>query len=874
MTQQLVLRPLGLITQPNKLGTIPQGALALADQCYMRQPGTIENANTYAQKGDSIIANATGTSIVVPTDGPYVYFNELSGSNRLYGWVDVTNNASYPFGFGLFEDEASNLQTLRTDGRFSTTINHQRLLVAATLGTFVNDLPTHSNTRSSGLLQPGISNISVPTATGSALPVNTHAMYTATYVRRFADGYEIVSPPSLAIEAINANTNATNTSIQFNFTVQSTNGYVVAGDYVQVWRTKSQAWNTSTNTYTNTGSDYYLALEYRLTATDISNGGMTLTDSVPDASLGEALYTNAGVKTQDGVALPSPTCKAMCTFKGYTFFFNRTDPPKFSVKSPTWWGLMGNSSTGLNASIRANGIGMRAVVGNITNGNPTISSVSAGDLVGVVIGQVSNDAVFGGLNTTVTAVGASSITFNRNFNTTATGTSINIGDVLEIDGNTIIVSVPSGLTDLNNQFGDLQHVCAMNLNNIVAQSVSTATIFPRAVPAIGVDIFLQRLNSGLSSTSLTVRATNGLNYVPGFPRIEAAETARAYTTTEVPNGLSWSEQNQPENVPPLNTAFCGNGEIYAAYPTRDCIWIFCSDGLYRLSGTGGSAGAEGFDWRIDPVDSTLIIAGPQAGCVLRDMVFAYTNRGLVMIESNGIIKELTLGRVDDRIPGQPWNAPSWSTSNALFLVADETNDEIWMKETLTPGNRVWIYNYITDCFTNDFIGVDTNSTGDAVLHGCYSRYAQSTLWLSQTQGCLVAPSVATARKRFDFKFQTLLGDDPFVTRMWQQVEFSAYLPTAWTQGIGQSITLIVNGDITPPLTVWPGTNCGQRLLQTPFNFQKTDARFWRTSWSIPRNAPAIANTIGLEFQSSGTAPTLVQGIAVKFVDITEQRMQR
>lgn len=868
MTQQLVLRPLGLITQPNKLGTIPQGALALADQCYMRQPGTIENANTYSQVSPTLNAQNGGISLIAPADTKYAYVNFWNSiGHNIYGYVDLTNTSTYPFGLSTFADESANTQTIDSTGRAGITTNRNRILVTGNNGTYVNDIPTHASMRSAGLPQPTLSGTTADlSGAGTALAAFTHAMYAAIYIRRFADGYEVVSIPSFASEANNSVGTAHNFIVQLNISTHTNNGYIVAGDVIQIFRTKSQTANSTTSTWTNVGSDYLLALEHTITAADVVAGSISITDSVPDASLGEALYTNAGVKTQDGIALPSPTAKVLATFKGYTFFLNRTDPPKWSFRIPVWWGDFGDH-TGMDASSRANGVGMREVVGNTTSGSPTMTSIPAADLVGIAVGQrvvfTSNFPFF----TKVTAVGASSITFAANATATGTGVSVSIGDTLEVNGNEAFNINPTWVNQ-QLQTGSLKSaLLAFNCINFVVPQVPTAGVGLFMVPAQPIDVFYTRLVD--QATTITVRGTNGQNYVPPIPDIAA--TVKTFAVKQVLNGLSWSEQNQPENVPPLNTAFCGNGEIYAAYSTRDCIWIFCSDGLYRLSGTGGSAGAEGFDWRIDPVDSTLIIAGPQAGCVLRDMVFAYTNRGLVQINSDGTIKELTLGRVDDRLPGQPFTTSTWAQSTALFLVADETNDEIWMRETNTPGNRVWIYNYITDCFTNDFIGIDTILTGDAPLGGCYSRYLQSTVFINATRAWLSAPNVSSTRKKMDLKFQQLLGDDPFVSRMWQQVELAVYLPAA-----NSSVTfqLYVNGDIYPPLNKSDGgLFAGQRIL-TRIG-QNVDATLCRTSWSIPRNAPAVANTISLEFlQTVDSAQCNVQGVAVKFVDLTEQRAAR
>src|SRR5262249_38696158 len=48
--QQLVVEPLGIVTQPNKLGQIPAGGMREATNVAIRSPGVIENMRGWATK--------------------------------------------------------------------------------------------------------------------------------------------------------------------------------------------------------------------------------------------------------------------------------------------------------------------------------------------------------------------------------------------------------------------------------------------------------------------------------------------------------------------------------------------------------------------------------------------------------------------------------------------------------------------------------------------------------------------------------------------------------------------------------------------------------------------------------------------------------
>jgi hypothetical protein len=545
-----------------------------------------------------------------------------------------------------------------------------------------------------------------------------------------------------------------------------------------------------------------------------------------------------------------PQCKVMATFKGHAFYMNCVDPPSILLRVGTFLGAMGDAATGASATTRTNGIGTRTPVGNISSGSPTVSSVSAADMRGIVVGQRCTDSRFT-FNSTILSVTASSFTLSSNSSATAAATTISfLTDVLEVDGTSVSVTDAGILSLLPAFVGSRRTLVVQALDRVVPASPGgTSSTNPASVFADGILISRWYLAEGHSS-SITIRGTNGQNYTPQLPIISASPTTIAETAR--PNGISWSEQNQPERVCALSTAFVGSGEIYAAFSTRDALWIFASDGLWRLSGTGGNAG-DGYDWRVDPVDSTISISGPQAGCVLRDTVYAYTNRGFVSIDSSGNIRELSMGRINDLMPGPPWSTPVRTITQSMWTIADETHDEIVFTVGINQSGRVYVYNTLTDAFT--YFAIQLASALWTPMHAAYLRATEEVIYAQQAASSVLGRSGGTYAAHRAV-LQPVGGDNPFVMRHWQNVNYVLAQAAA-----AQPIVPVINGTafsaaVTPTLM----GDSGQQ----------------RVSVGVPRNSPAIANQISVGFSGAGSSSTArkLYAIALDYVDMTDQRRKR
>lgn len=109
---------------------------------------------------------------------------------------------------------------------------------------------------------------------------------------------------------------------------------------------------------------------------------------------------------------------------------------------------------------------------------------------------------------------------------------------------------------------------------------------------------------------------------------------QANTVTEAlrprPSRLWWSKPDEPVAVPPINFVDVGQpgAAILALVPLDDALLVFKEDGIYSVTG------AE--PWVVDELSTTHRLVAPQAVCVLDGQCFAWTDRGVVVVNAGGL----------------------------------------------------------------------------------------------------------------------------------------------------------------------------------------------------------------------------------------------
>lgn len=842
MTAEVILSPIGLVTQPNKFGQFPNGALSEANGMVIRDPGVL---TTYGQwqtfNGGPWSVSQTAMHIIPIPAGytaKFCVFYQTAGGT----WEYALLNAS---GVQMFGGTASFVNSFRVGpgspeviSTFSHTFNRGRLIVAFRDSVGVLDLPemTTPSFRVAGIIGPNIYSNGVQ-SNGSALKEFTHASVVAVHSRVFSDGYELVSVPSSAIDVRNVNVGA-----QYNIILGSDYplGLSSTQSVISLYRTVSQATPTTFPfaSLVNCGS------EYRLTGKLFPPFAST-TVSASDSSLGEYLYTNPGVRGAGAAnAMPRP-CKCLATFKGHTFYGAFTEPPLVKLRPSVCWADMGYSS-GATINARRDGVGRRDGFANITSGSTTCTIVTDGSdtavdsAVGIVKGQTIYIFASTFFTRTILSISGTTITLSSAAPVTQSTVQWTAEDVVELNG----VGYPIGTASSSTLF--YTDYSAQNLE-LISPPSSLNLSYADPQPSDSYIISRAYLGNLASIKTISVRATNGTNWIPQLPTIEGSETPRTVSTSYRGNGIFWSEQNQPEHCPYINVATVGTGEIYAMVPTRDALWIFASDGLWRLSGNGGIAGNPGYDWRIDPVDLTLSLTSRRSWGVLRDVVYALTNRGLVSIDSSGQVKDISQGRIGDWFRGNSFSENNTGT----WLVADETHDEVLIVDALntpTLNTRALIYNTLTDTFSK------TEAAPGTLVHGCYSQELE-TVFVAAVNSTYKPHPAGTAGSA-SAKFQPIYADDPFTMHRWKRVTYSFNTPAA-------------------DVTITPLINDVQYAVSTGLvvksNWGNNQAR---VSFPVPINAPAVNNCLQVGYAVVASEASSLNGISIDVDPVTRQRKRR
>lgn len=759
--QELELRPVGLYTDPNPHGGAPKGALRVAQSVVLRRDGLLEPRPGFERSSASL--TGTDPSMLIPFDGDLLIIEKNSGTEK----TDWYNSGSPT---NVKDDDSADLDW---DMDHIGAAEARGNLYLATQDS-VRKLTSSNDTAAAkaGAPRPYEWSLNTNTA-GSVIDQYGARAYTAVIRRTDSNGVVVRSPVSPAA-IVNSSAAA---SKRVDFTVYFDSDEVIGtsvagtpGDTLEIYRTPQVVGSASAIGVP--GEEYFLIEEHELTSAEAGSGFYTSFDNKSDDLAGAALYTNP---SQEGILQNNDyrhIAKDLALFKNSLFSANVKGPHRLTFTAAKGW---------VDQTGNASGLGYRNIDEGVqTNGSSNITGIGATAISGVKVGMLITGAGIQEGTRVSSILNPDSWTIVMTKTATSGGTpAITLHDTVRIK----IGALEDLYYPISGAAGWSSFVFSFQVgwdSFNVASDYVFARFLSRSVYNSGYDptdeaTLILEARQG-ETQAFEVFATHGSEYDPILPEPNAVNGFDSVSDVR-PNAIQWSKADQPEHVPEANYAVIGsdNHEILKLVPTKDALFVFKTDGVWRLTGFGAQSG-----WRIDPIDTSTFLLTPRTAGVLSGQVFAWTNRGLVHVRQDGIdpqggiISKLAIG---NKLSSIERSLAKYSTETpAAFLAINEKDDELILGVPNAAGdvgtNTLYVYNTKTRAWVEWPITLThaVNNPADNLLYGV--AHWSDAVTIERSGGV-----VDTADREYAITINSVVG-----------TKITIASGSGWTPGVGDCIS--------------------------------------------------------------------------------------
>ena len=306
---------------PNALSQVPAGSLIVAENVVVDYDGILSGRRGIRQFGTSLqeITGSPDTNVFQEffyAGSKLIWFGDstapITDPERLYfgydsdglgTWVQTTHPFSQPA--YTFTDT---YRAVQSNGNFYMT---------STTGLLKTDAPANPLTQAGGL--PGLDGTATLTGASGFMADDTEVAYRMTWTRTDANHNAVEGTPSTRV--VIANTTGGSRNVILTFTIPHG---TQATDQYTIYRSLMSA-----SGITEPSDELQLTIQGYPSATDLTNGYFTVTDSTPQSLLGANLYTNSG---EQGIAQANnipPLANDVCFFQGYIIYGSATTQQKF-----------------------------------------------------------------------------------------------------------------------------------------------------------------------------------------------------------------------------------------------------------------------------------------------------------------------------------------------------------------------------------------------------------------------------------------------------------------------------------------------------------------------------------------------------------------
>lgn len=323
MSQELVLKNKGLITNSNQLSEVPLGALSLARNIVIDKDSVAESRRGFARLSNPPASNLVRHDRLTSYQNKIIARRSSDDSMAYFttgvGWTSYSGTYFHP------DDDYARMQFAQASGNiYFTTSVGIRVLDAIAGPVYATGMPR------------GLDGVGTLSGSSGFLNFDKQIAYRILWGSRDASNNLYLGTPSQRFIVVNPAATAATRDVSLTFTIPDG---VSTSDFFQVYRSKESADESTEPT-----DELQLVYEANPTGGEISAKAVTFTDSRPFSLMGADLYTNS---SQEGISESNdepPFAKDICVFKNFMFFLNVKTKQSLSIK------LLSAGGTGLVAN--------------------------------------------------------------------------------------------------------------------------------------------------------------------------------------------------------------------------------------------------------------------------------------------------------------------------------------------------------------------------------------------------------------------------------------------------------------------------------------------------------------------------------------------
>lgn len=320
MSQKTTLKQKGLVTDPNQLSDMPEGAMSVASNVVMDRDNVVTSRRGFAQYGNTFgLPNERSKQLLVYKNRILVHYDDVLLFN-----ANPHNNTQdgnfQPFAGSYLETEAGlRIRAFESNKNlYFTTSDGIKKISAKTADDFTS---APGFIRDAGAAKALDVTGSLNSQTSGFLPANSEVAYRVVWSYKDNNDNLIAGSPSSRLVMSNYSTFTANVDLQFAIPEAVTSDY-----FYQVYRS---AVFTATGSLTlddiDPGDELQLVIEDYPTAGELSAGVINVTDIAPEdfRQGGLPLYTNP--TSGDGIGSanePPPKAKDITMYQSTLFYAN------------------------------------------------------------------------------------------------------------------------------------------------------------------------------------------------------------------------------------------------------------------------------------------------------------------------------------------------------------------------------------------------------------------------------------------------------------------------------------------------------------------------------------------------------------------------